>query len=84
MQIEDEEFALQQRIRGMRIPYKGNVENLKALNNELLQLSSVPRVSSLDTVELDEEEREKSKKQLNNNIVQVFWMKIIEIFKIPA
>ena len=84
MQIEDEEFALQQRIRGMRIPYKGNVENLKALNNELLQPSSVPRVSSLDTVELDEEEREKSKKQLNNNIVQVFWMKIIEIFKIPA
>lgn len=84
MQIEDEEFALQQRIRGMRIPYKGNVENLKALNNELLQPSSVPRVSSLDTVELDEEEREKSKKQLNNNIIQVFWMKIIEIFKIPA
>ena len=84
MQIEDEEFALQQRIRGMRIPYKGNVENLKALNNELLQPSSVPRVSSLDTVELDEEEREKSKKQLNNNIKQVFWMKIIEIFKIPA
>ena len=84
MQIEDEEFALQQIIRGMRIPYKGNVENLKALNNELLQPSSVPRVSSLDTVELDEEEREKSKKQLNNNIVQVFWMKIIEIFKIPA
>ena len=84
MQIEDEEFALQQRIRGMRIPYKGNVENLKALNNELLQPSSVPRVSSLDTVELDEEEREKSKKQLNNNIIQVLWMKIIEIFKIPA
>ena len=84
MQIEDEEFALQQRIRGMRIPYKGNVENLKALNNELLQPSSVPRVSSLDTVEIDEKEREKSKKQLNNNIVQVFWMKIIEIFKIPA
>ena len=84
MQIEDEEFALQQRIRGMRIPYKGNVENLKALNNELLQPSSVPRVSSLDTVELDEEEREKSKKQLNNNIIQVFWMKIIEIFKISA
>ena len=84
MQIEDEEFALQQRIRGMRIPYKGNVENLKALNNELSQPSSVPRVSLLDTVEIDEEEREKSKKQLNNNIVQVFWMKIIEIFKIPA
>ena len=68
----------------MRIPYKGNVENLKALNNELSQPSSVPRVSLLDTVEIDEEEREKSKKQLNNNIVQVFWMKIIEIFKIPA
>ena len=63
LQIEDEEFALQQRIRGMRIPYKGNVENLKALNNELSQPSSVPRVSLLDTVEIDEEEREKSKKQ---------------------
>ena len=68
----------------MRIPYKGNVENLKALNNELLKPSSVLTVSSFNTVEIDEEEQEKSKKQLNSNIVQVFWMKIIEICKIPA
>ena len=75
---------MQQRVRGMRIPYKGNVENLKALNNELLKPSSVLTVSSFNTVEIDEEEQEKSKKQLNSNIVQVFWMKIIEICKIPA
>ena len=68
----------------MRIPYKGNVENLKALNNELLKPSSVLTVPSLNTVELDEEEQEKSKKLLNSNIVQVFLREIIEIFKIPA
>ena len=71
-------------MRGMRIPYKGNVENLKALNNELLKPSSVLTVSSFNTVEIDQEEQEKSKIQLNSNIVQVFWMEIIEICKIPA
>ena len=68
----------------MRIPYKGNFENLKALNNELLKPSSVLTVPSLNTVELDEEEQGKSKKLLNSNIVQVFLREIIEIFKIPA
>jgi len=40
--IEDEELAISQRILGMKIPYKGDTECLKALNKELLKSCIVP------------------------------------------